>query len=165
MKPHQTHALKLLDLLIADAGTGKQARGTMLLSCVNAREGYARIPEEEFCPEWVYTVGPHFADALDISLQRRKRDKKDYHVWTQGTAFAFRDGYTIHKTDGSMAVQVMAGKSATPARDGVKRDPGSVLAQTYTRADDSGAWKAAQLLSGSQDDFVRYLICGHWTGE
>jgi hypothetical protein len=74
-----------------------------------------------------------FSAALDITLQRRERNrvpeekywdedakkykklKEIYYVWVQGSAFDFREGYTIHRKDGGLLAQIEKASPAIPA--------------------------------------------------
>lgn len=161
MTDGQRHALRLLDLLLADQTRGQRSmRGTTLLCRPEPLEEYRCMTDEEFCQGWAYRLGPHFVDALDIALDRRMRDKKPYYAWTQGTRFAFKVGHTLHRTDESGVVQVMEAKEASSARDGVTREPGSVRVQVYAPAAEPTIWEKTSVLNVTQDAFVRYLITG-----
>ncbi len=157
MNKNQTHALRILK----DATTpkDKQRRGTELITCLEPKEGYGPLPED-FCQGWAFKLGPSFADALDIIFQQRKRNKKSYSVWTQGSRFDFKQGYTIHSTDGKTVVQVAEASPVEPGGGGIKRDPGKIELKFYSAQDGPKIWKLERTETMTQDDLVRLLILG-----
>lgn len=161
MSDNQKHALRLFELLLSsERKEGRRQRGTTLLCRPEPLEEYRRMTDEEFCRGWVFRLGPHFADALDITLDRRMRAKKPYHVWTQGTGFHFRQGYTIHRADNEQVIQIQEAKAAVPGTAGVERDPGFVRAQFYVPNSGQFIWRKDALRDMTQDELVRYLIAG-----
>ncbi|MDL2279048.1 hypothetical protein LJC15_00090 [Desulfovibrio sp. OttesenSCG-928-G11] len=159
MNPEQEHAIRLLQELLQPQEK-RNTRNTALLCRTESLEEYRRISEEEFCRGWSYRLGPHFAEALDLSLDRRVKKKIPYFVWTQGSAFKFKAGYVLHKADGSVLIQIQEAQNAVPAKGGIKRDPGMVRLQFYIPGQDGRLWQKGLLTDMSQDDFVRYLITG-----
>jgi hypothetical protein len=83
--------------------------------------------------------------------------------WTQGTEFAFREGYTMHGVDsnGIACIQVKAANKSSPACGGNARDPGLIELLVY-RPDPSpnGCWKYETTLTMTQDQLVRLCITG-----
>ncbi len=55
---------------------------------------------------WVFKVHFSFRSALDIKYEERKRDKKPYMVWTQGSLLSFKEGDLLHSKDRCRAVRV-----------------------------------------------------------
>lgn len=164
MNPEQKHALRVLHEILRP---GSKIRGTALLGLTGPCEGYKPLPDNEFCQGWAFKVGTHFADALDISLQRRLRNKQPYYIWTQGSAFSFKPGYTLQKSSGETLVQVVEAKSAIPARTDEERDPGLVLVEFHQAGSRPGTWCKHGICHLSQDEFVRFLITGEeagWSG-
>jgi hypothetical protein len=51
-----------------------------------------------FAAGWIMAVGEWFKDRLDIKLTKRKINKKEQLVWTQGRLFNFREGDCIYDT-------------------------------------------------------------------
>lgn len=68
------------------AGSGRKKRTTDSIAEFN--EGYAL--------DWAFAVPTCFRPALDIVLAERVRDGARVHLWTQGNAYAFRAGDTLH---------------------------------------------------------------------
>lgn len=161
MNKFQEHALNVLEKILQPSGK-RNTRSTRLLCRLEPLEAYKAIPEAEFCQGWAYTVGPHFAEALDIELQQRKKNKQSYYIWTQGSAFAFHPGYTIHKADGSELLQIQDAKESSPGRESMQREPGTVWVQCYIPSTGPTIWQKSSLTQISQDDFVRHLITGNW---
>lgn len=159
MNEYQQHALRVLAELTTSKND-RNTRGVVLLCRLTPLEAYRRIPEDEFCRGWAFCVGPHFAEALDCQLQSRKRNKKSYSVWTQGSAFSFKQGYTIHRADGGMIVQVLKAKEAIPGRKTIKRDSGYITAQCFAPNSGETIWKKDAIINMTHDEFVRFLITG-----
>lgn len=60
---------------------------------------------------WKYSAGYGFREALDISYDERKKNKKAYMVWTQGPFLNFKSGDLLRSNDKSHVIQV---RQATP---------------------------------------------------
>lgn len=145
--------------------TLKQARRcTSILGLPAPCEGLRDLPEE-FCTAWNFNVGRHFAAALDILLQCRKKDKRDYYVWTQGSAFNFTAGYTIPSRDGTLIIQVDEATPAEPSSSGIARNPGYVRLRTHMKSGGPNAWNRPQVTEMTQDSLVHFLITGRLEGE
>lgn len=130
---------------------------------------------EGWCSGWAFAVAPCFASALDIRLTEKVRNKQKYSVWTQGSAFAFEIGHTIHDAPPPSkeyplwrdALQVVnrtlcitSAMPAIPATEESPRFSGTVtFFQLRTRPDRSGQERDA-LQTMTQDDFIRLLITG-----
>ena len=80
-------ALTILDDLIRDKPT-REKRGTDLL----------KDPAAEATEGWYMCVPPCFNEALDIKRTERVEGKKKNLVWTQGSAFSFKQGDTVYDT-------------------------------------------------------------------
>lgn len=154
-------ALQILNDLLRQArlAPSKVKRLDLTLACAGRREGYAALPADDFCASWFFAVGPHFSAALDIRLDKRKRNKKSYYIWTQGSAFAFQVGYQCQTRDGSTLVQVQSASSAGVQNNGA-RNAGSVGVQVYKPGPKPGTWEKSDFLRMSQDEFVAFLITG-----
>lgn len=76
-------------------------RSTDLLGTLCNNPPYSKLPdawEGGFCVDWYYAVPRSFADALDIMLtpKKDKKTNRDTLIWSQGSAFNFHVGYTVH---------------------------------------------------------------------
>jgi len=83
--------------------------------------------------EWAFPIGKHFQEALDIRLTTQVTDKIATPIWTQGSRFEFREGYTIYDvmTDNlswldalqrlSVAFQIKKSSPAIPATNDLAR--------------------------------------------
>ncbi|MGL4767464.1 MAG: hypothetical protein ACRCV6_05230 [Formosimonas sp.] len=56
--------------------------------------------------EWAFNVPYAFRDSLDIKYEERKKDKKPYMIWTQGTVLNFKEGDFLQSKDFTRALQV-----------------------------------------------------------
>lgn len=94
-------------------------------------------------------------------------------IWTQGSGFAFREGYTIHDAPEALnlpwgdalrvlntSIQITQASPAVPATGDKARDPGHVTFRIYKPNEDRTRMEAVEERSVTQDEFVRMLICG-----
>lgn len=90
--------LALLDSLTPLWLEKRQQRSLDLLGAPGLRPDKADRPDAwpVWCEGWAFAIQPTLAAALDIQLTTRIINKESTLEWTQGTAFDFREGYTIH---------------------------------------------------------------------
>lgn len=94
-------------------------------------------------------------------------------IWTQGSGFAFREGYTVHDAPEALnlpwsdalrvlntSIQITQASPAVPAAGDKARDPGHVTFRVYKPNEDRTQMEAVEERSVTQDEFVRILICG-----
>jgi hypothetical protein len=126
-------------------------------------------------------VFPDYEKDENGNVKRNKNDKpiikvlkKYYSIWTQSTAFNFKDGYTIHsyppelsdKTWGeqlqrnSLSVQVIKALPAIPLDENFSRFSGYVKFRLFERHPDGKKLVEKSIHETTQDGFVRYLITG-----
>ena len=153
-------ALALLQNLIPAKVGKRMFRSESLLPLDAPLLGYVRLPAEDFCRGWAFRVGMCFADALDLSLDRRVKSKTPYYQWTQGSRFRFTEGYQLARADGERLFIVLEALEAEPAAPGSPRVPGRVVLQEFVRREGPSIWKKSRHLTMTQDDLVRMLIVG-----
>ncbi len=159
MNIYQKHALNLLQTLVFSAENTNSMRSEKLLCRLEPLIEYANITQEDFCKDWTYNLGTCFSDTLDCKLQQRTRNKEKYWLWTQGSNFDFKQGYTIHKADGSLAIQIEIATPAVKSKD-EQRDPGLVVLKTYAATHRNPAFIPQELHRTTQDGFIAFLITG-----
>ena len=138
------------------AASGRKKRTTDLIAEFN--EGYAL--------DWAFAVPTCFRPALDIALTERVRDGARVHLWTQGDAYAFRAGDTLHyaqqpvSSDWAKALQhiqlTVQVKDAVAASD----DEGFVRFQAYKPDLQAGQLVPSGVHECTQNEFVRLLRHG-----
>jgi hypothetical protein len=127
---------------------------------------------------WYFCVPIFFYEALDIKFTKRKIDKKEIKLWTQGSTFKFSTGdviwnhaYSYCKNFVSEIIKPKIGilvQSSEPClpktKDREQRYSGKVNFILFTERNDPDSkfiWKIAGNYNGSQDDFVEFLIKGN----
>ncbi|MCI5129566.1 MAG: hypothetical protein D3915_08685 [Candidatus Electrothrix sp. AU1_5] len=156
------HTLDILRRLTTDSSL-RQTRLPELL----------KPAEATYAESWFMYVGKCFNDPLDIRLTERIVDGEKSRIWTQGSAFSFREGDTLYDTRDayqewakamksiSLCVQV---KQAMPAgsidADGGKRSPGSVTIDIFKPNEGRTKLVSYGHYTMSQDSFVHFLISG-----
>ena len=163
-------ACKAKDLVASMITRSREQRGLETL-----------LPQEGPMPEdWLFSMGRHFNDALDIRYQKRVTNKKERMVWTQGSAFNFPVGYTVDSTDGCIRIQVLKSRPVDPTASSVKtgfaaaflpvhegldnvfRDPGHALCAVYAKdMRNDFPYKLIGSIDLTQDELVLLLIKGH----
>lgn len=178
--------LVLLDSLTPLRIKKRQLRGFDLLAAPGLRPNQSQWPQRwpHWCAGWAFAIHPAMATALDIQLKPRVVEKKSTLEWTQGSAFDFREGYTIHDAPEAWnlpwgealkhigySLKIVDAIPASPAnatRDEA-RFSGEVTFQIYRpNADCTVLQTHGEPRTVSQDDFVRLLIVGlpeEWTQE
>ncbi|EOE6052908.1 TPA: hypothetical protein ACYHOP_000239 [Vibrio cholerae] len=107
--------------------------------------------------EWAFHVGYCFRDALDLQYLKRKRDKKNVYLWTQGPIISFKEGDMLVKKTGDIALQV---KNALPMGWSEEQNEmyyGFVFYREFDIA--SNTYKGEKLVS--QLEFLEILINGY----
>uniref|UniRef100_UPI0040565F9C hypothetical protein n=1 Tax=Candidatus Electrothrix sp. TaxID=2170559 RepID=UPI0040565F9C len=157
-------ALNILRRLTTDSSRQQTRRRTELL----------KPAEATYAEGWFMCVGKCFNDPLDIRFTERTVKGDKLQVWTQGSAFSFREGDTFYDTRDayhqvwnkalksiSLSVQV---KQAVPAgiidADGSQRSPGSVTIDIFKPNEGRTKLVSYGHYTMSQDSFVHFLISG-----
>ena len=130
---------------------------------------------------WYLAVPACFRDALDITWAERKKSGVSAWRWIQGGSFGFKQGDTLYgvaEADGDwgdalhrlgFCVAVTDASPALPAKpaavrpetpEDVPRDPGFVTFDVLEPNDRRTALVSTGQRTLSQDEFVRFLICG-----
>lgn len=159
-------SIDILDELIKQQPNKKFQRHTKLLA--DFTNGYAE--------GWFFCVPIFFFEALDIKFTYRIKDKRKKKLWTQGSTFKFSTGdmiwnyaypYCKNFVSGiikpKIGVQVQSAEPCLPKTKHRSRYSGKVNFILFTESNDqytSFIWKVAGHYSGSQDDFVEFLIKG-----
>lgn len=169
MRNYSTGVLnKLLVLTEESVEIGKGKRLTKLL----------REPEVNETSDWYMCVPQCFNNALDIRLTARKENGKETLVWTQGSAFSFKQGDTLYDTPRaydawgealnhiSLCVSVRKASDSIPEKRKTKnseaapRYPGSVVFQVLAPNPPKTGLIKVDEVKMTQDEFVYYLING-----
>jgi hypothetical protein len=169
MRKYSTGVLnKLLVLTEESLEKGKGKRLTELLI----------EPEVNETNDWYMCVPQCFNNALDIRLTVRKGNGNETLVWTQGSAFSFKQGDTLYDTPRaydawgeslnhiSLCVSVqkasdsIPGKRKTKNSEAAPRYPGSVVFQILAPNPSKTGLIKADEITMTQDEFVYYLING-----
>lgn len=193
LSAEQQRALDLLSELTEGAKGGM--RRTEFLASTVSNPAWNERPEQwavDWCAGWAFHLQPSLAESLDLRLVKRVRKasqaggktaaggksasagtSESILEWTQGSAFAFREGYTIHDAPEAWtlpwsealrflkaSLQVTQASPAVPAAGDKPRDPGRVVFRVYRPGKDGTRMEAAEERSATQDEFVRMLICG-----
>ena len=123
---------------------------------------------------WRLALPAEFNPALDIRLTARKSrsDGDERTQWTQGSAFAFREGDVLFDSADSyedwprrlqrarFALVVRDAGPAVPRQKDAPRDPGKLVLRLY-RPDAKGrALAVAGEIVTTQDDLVRFAVLG-----
>jgi hypothetical protein len=156
MNSNQKVAVNLLDILIdPQSSIGK---GTQLLCCPDKSPVYSGLRDLPLFEGWAFWVEDCFLPALDITRQTRTDNKQQFSVWTQGSAFSFKEGAILYRPDGASMIQITDARAAIPAKSNEERDPGYVLVQCYKCVHKPKLWEHIDTLPMTQDEFVRLLI-------
>lgn len=153
--------LSILEDLVREKPT-KEKRSTDLL----------KNPIVEGTEEWYMCVPSCFNEALDVKRTERVEDKKKSLVWTQGSAFSFKQGDILYDTADAykvwsealkninLCVQINTASSAQPSQGEFGRFSGSVSFSILAPDKDRSKIVECAEHTMSQDDFVRFLIVG-----
>ena len=147
------HELELLETM----WNGPRAeRKTELISVLHldAEDSVGKIKNDA----WIFNVTHAFRDSLDIKYEERKKNKKSYHLWTQGPIISFKQGDFIHSHCGERALQISF--SSPMGWDTNKKEmyQGKV---TYTEFSiENKKYSEVQEKSCSQMQFLKTLISG-----
>ena len=112
-----------------------------------------RLPVDNQQKDWFMYVPSCFNEALDIKMTSRVIEGREESIWTQGSAFSFKEGDTIYNTPSgysawteplpfTFCLQAQEGKKAVPEIKGNKEDesqdrnPGFVTFIIYAPDDD-----------------------------
>lgn len=130
-------------------------------------------PPEDWSPtEWFMAIPPFFNEALDIQQTQRIKDKMSMLVWTQGTTFHFKAGDMLYDTKAAyspweealphigLCIQVTEGIAAGSSLPDGSRGSGSIDFAAFKPNHKRDALEKVCEHSMTQDDFVRFLICG-----
>jgi hypothetical protein len=101
MNSNQKRDLELIQKITPNVIYLQTERSTDLLGARCNNPPHSLLPDKwdgGFCVGWYYAVPYSFANALDIMLTKRtdKKTKKEFLIWSQGSAFYFPTGYTVH---------------------------------------------------------------------
>jgi len=124
--------------------------------------------EHSLAPGWAFAIDGLFKRVLDIRLTERVKNKKSYWIWTQGTNFKFKRGYTLYNSpEGWPHPNVTTWVQITEATDaGTTSDPdGLVIFDLYYRHIDGTAIKDEKPRICTQIEFVQFLQSGILHGE
>ena len=134
-----------------------------------------------FAVGWRLAVPACFRDALDIKWAERRKDGTSVWRWIQGSSFDFKQGdtlYDVPEADGGwgdalrrlgFCIAVTDASPALPAKpaavrpetpEDVPRDAGLVAFDVLEPNDSRTSLVRTGQRTLSQDDFVRFLICG-----
>jgi len=165
-------AEEVLDLLLA-----KNSKASQVL---------LKDPDSATHASWHLWLPPHFNASLDLRYIWKQQVKnkevvRKWKEWTQGANFSFNEGAVIYDRDVShletwgdkldaIDFYVVVGQtrpvSSRPSsslesytEDGLNRDPGSVSFRIYLPTSTHGSAVAHEHIV-TQDQFVRYAICG-----
>ncbi|MBN2183308.1 MAG: hypothetical protein JW715_15465 [Sedimentisphaerales bacterium] len=154
-------SLKLLQKLV-----GLKARDKRGSECLKKPN---RVLEDK--DEWFICVPSCFNDCLDIA--KTERVKEPEKVWTQGSRFAFHRGCILYDTSNAYhrwdiainkikyCVLIHDGKSVEPATNEKERNSGKVIFSVLSPCPKTKDLKEIGEFELSQDEFVRFLICGN----
>lgn len=127
----------------------------------------ANFDENGLASGWMFAIKESFKIALDIRLTERVKDKKTYWVWTQGTNFKFKQGYTLYNSPEGWPhpnvtawVQVTEAMDTTPATQHTEGSSGLVIFDLYFRHIDGSAIKDDRPKICNQAEFVTFLKTG-----
>lgn len=132
--------IDLLNALTPATVSVQAERSTDLLGTMCQNPPYSQLPdawEGGFCAGWHFAVHRACATALDIMLTPRKDQEtnRDTLVWTQGSAFNFTAGYTVHtapRIDGQPWSEMLAGNtSSLQVQDSLPAVPASVEIHSF----------------------------------
>jgi hypothetical protein len=159
---------KLLMLSDESQEKGKGKRLTELLKDTESKDA----------TDW-YMYVPHcFNNALDIRLTARKEMGKETLVWTQGSAFSFKQGDTLYDTPKgysvwneslkhiSLCVTVIEASDSIPEKRKTKnseatpRCPGSLTIQALVPNSEKTELVKMDDIEMTQDEFVAFLVEG-----
>ncbi len=108
--------------------------------------------------DWFFKVPYAFREALDLTFEERKKNKKGYMVWTQGPILSFKNGDSFTAKTGEKALQI---QFANPMGwDPVKNEMyhGSVVFKEFTV--NGNQFTELDQHNCSQMEFLKVLING-----
>ena len=163
MRKYSTGVLnKLLVLTEESLEKGKGKRLTELL----------KEPEVNETSDWYMCVPQCFNNALDIRLTVRKGNGNETLVWTQGSAFSFKQGDTLYDTPRaydawgeslnhiSLCVSVQKASDSIPGKRKTKNsDPRRARCASKSCADPFGlrsSWAAERLRLAARMDYMQF---------
>ena len=81
--------------------------------------------------DWAYDVGYCFREALDLSFDKRFKDKKPFYTWTQGFRIYFKEGDLLTSKKGFPTLQVQQGIPMSWDQESKSVDQGQVSYQLF----------------------------------
>ena len=128
--------------------------------------------ENILAPGWTFAVKDSFGRALDIHLTERIKFGKHYWVWTQGTNYKFKQGYTLYNSPEGWPhpnvttwVQITEASDVVPETKHSTGHPGLVIFDLYYRNIDGSAIKDDSPKICTQAEFVHFLRTGTLHGK
>jgi len=133
--------------------------------------------ENGFANQWFMAVGEEFKSELDIKKTKRKKNGQFVGVWTQGSAYNFKEGQVFYDTPRGydtwsnalekivFSCRILEAESKIIAAKGAISNAGFVNFVLYkTNQEKTGLIEVAKLLI-TQDDFVEFLMTGIIDGK
>lgn len=172
----QEQALALLARLTTSALPVRGQRETSLLTLpLGVQPSNSGHPDvwDGWCEGWAFAVQPAFAAAMDILPTLRTEQGRTSLLWTQGSAFNFKEGHTLYDTPEAYSlpwaealrhirysIQIIGAAPASSATALQARDPGRVAYRLYSPNVDRTNLVPMATHNTTQDDFMRFLITG-----
>ncbi len=107
---------------------------------------------------WFFKVPYAYRDALDISYDKRIKEKKSYMLWTQGVQLSFKVGDSLISKDNKTSLQVKFANAMGWDPDKNEMYQGSIVFDEYDV--DGHKYTKKKQHSCNQMEFLQILITG-----
>lgn len=107
---------------------------------------------------WAFCVGYAFRDALGLSYDQRKKDKKPYMIWTQNPYIYFKEGDLLTSKCGNYNLQVKMSNAVRRVKESNSIDYGLVDFLIFKKSE--GGYRYHAIKTMTQYEFLQTLIYG-----
>jgi len=133
--------------------------------------------QDGFADNWFMAVGTCFRNELDIKKTKRIKAGKQHEVWTQGSAYNFKEGQILYDTPAGYSTWEDALKEVTLICKIVKSEPKTIQSSNKIQSDgivnfvlykinsDKTGIIETSSIELSQSDFVVFLKTGEIYGK